>query len=145
MLTDAADVSRGSFLGRPLGFGAAFGFGAGPLLEAAELSGGGAPPLLFIGGGAFTSSSFSMNFFFAAAPKISSASLFFAGSASVIINWGAAFAIGLTRALAFGLLSDALLITADSLFILISSNPIFLIVGMVGSIGGVTCISKSGL
>ena len=86
MLSGAADVSRGSFLGRPLALGAGFGFGAGPLLEAAELSGGGAPALLFIGGGEFTSFYFSVNLFFAAAPKISSASLFFAGSASVNIN-----------------------------------------------------------
>ena len=57
LLTGAADVSRGSFFGRPFGLGAALGFAAGPLLDAAELSGGSPPPLLLIGGGAFTSSS----------------------------------------------------------------------------------------
>ncbi len=72
-------------MGRPFGFG--FCFSAGPLLDAAaELSGGGAAFLDLVGGGAFTSSYGSMNLLFAAAPKISSASLFFAGSASAIIN-----------------------------------------------------------
>ena len=57
----------------------------------------------------------------------------------------AAFVFGLPLAFAFARGSEALLAADASLFTLISSNPIFLIVGSVGSIGAVTCISKSGL